>query len=187
MSLLLTLIFATSLTAGCGAQPSAEAGRAAPAGAAKANSAPARANAGAVATPQTDGRAAADAVVKDLYQQAERKSPFFQTDDRALVEKFFTKETAGLIWKDAVESEGEVGALGANPLYDAQDTEIKNFSVAAPEVKGTQAEVKVSFQNFGKKVNITYLLANADGGWKISDIRYAGGRTLVGMLKGEGN
>src|SRR5688572_14184700 len=74
--------------------------------------------------------AAAEAVVADLYKQHDaKKSPFYQTKNRALVDKYFTKQLADMIWKGAVESAGEIGALGADPLYDAQDTEIKNFAV----------------------------------------------------------
>lgn len=63
--------------------------------------------------------------VVDLYRQHNRKrSPFFQTRSRALINKYFAKALADLIWKDAMKAKGEVGALGADPLYDAQDTEI---------------------------------------------------------------
>jgi hypothetical protein len=127
-----------------------------------------------------------DALVSALYKQTESKqSPFFQTGDRALVDKYFDKSTADLIWKDAVDSKGEVGALGADPLYDAQDTDIKNFSVNAPEIKDGRAEVVVSFENFGEKQRIIYLLSAKESAWKITDIKYSDGRTLAGMLRGD--
>jgi len=129
--------------------------------------------------------ASADAVVAELYKQHEEKrSPFFQTKDRALVDKYFEKSLADLIWKDAVDAKGEVGALDADPLYDAQDTEIKNFSVHPPKVENGKAEVTVSFENLGKKQELVYLLAMEKADWKIADIKYGDGRTLSNTLKG---
>jgi hypothetical protein len=126
-----------------------------------------------------------EALVAGLYKQhGENKSPFFQTRDRALVDKYFEKSLAGLIWKDAVDSKGEVGAIEADPLYDAQDTEIKNFSVHPAKTENGRAEVLVSFENFGKRQEITYLLSSDRAGWKIADIKYSDGRTLLNTLKG---
>src|SRR6185503_2501974 len=43
-----------------------------------------------------------EALVADLYRQHDRKrSPFFQTRSRALVNNYFAKSLADLIWKDA--------------------------------------------------------------------------------------
>lgn len=149
--------------------------------------APGQAAAAATVTVQTaqPSTPAPDAVVSALYKQAEGKqSPFFQTRDRALVDKYFDQSTADLIWKNAVEARGEADALGADPLYDAQDTDIKNFSVHPPEIKDGRAEVVVSFENFGGKQRINYLLSAKESVWKITDIKYSDGRTLVGALKG---
>jgi len=125
----------------------------------------------------------AEALVADLYRQHNRKrSPFFQTRNRALVNKYFIKALADLIWKDAVESKGEVGALGADPLYDAQDTEIKKFVVGKSFGGDSVVQVPVSFENFGQQIQIIFLLTKTAAGWKISDIRYPGGHTLRSML-----
>lgn len=130
----------------------------APANAAPANTAPAQ-------------KAGPDAVVRELYKQHDsKKSPFFQTKDRAAVDRYFTKKLADLIWKDAVGSEGEVGALGADPLYDAQDTEIKDFKIQADQVDGDQALVLVTFKNFGKAKSLIYNVERENGEWKISNI-----------------
>jgi hypothetical protein len=48
-----------------------------------------------------------------------KNSPFFPTKDHGLVNKYFSERLAQLIWKDAVSSRGEVGALDFDPLYDA--------------------------------------------------------------------
>jgi hypothetical protein len=131
--------------------------------------------------PQKD---APDAVVKDLYRQHDaNKSPFFQTKSRSLVDKYFTKKLADLIWKDANDSKGEVGALGADPLYDAQDTDIKKFNVGAPKIENDRATVNVIFENYGKKTTIIYSLVRQNADWKIADIKYPGGYSLVGLFE----
>jgi len=60
-------------------------------------------------------------LVSDLYRQHKQRSPFFQTRSRALLDKYFTRELAGLIWQDARSSGDEVGALDGDPLFNAQD------------------------------------------------------------------
>jgi hypothetical protein len=138
----------------------------------------------AQATPAAQTTTAPDALVKDLYAQHDKKnSPFFQTKNRALVDKYFEKSLADLIWKDANNSSGEVGAIDGDPLYNAQDMEIKNFSVGQTKIENGKAKVIATFENFGKKQTITYELVQKDSAWKIEDINYGGGSTLRGWLK----
>src|SRR5688572_10338313 len=91
-----------------------------------------------VGSAQTKKKSAAaasgtpDAVVKSLYAAHDaNKSPFFQTKSRTLLDKFFVKDLADMIWKDAVDSEKEqgVGAIDFDPRYDAQDTQITNLVI----------------------------------------------------------
>ena len=127
---------------------------------------------------------APEAFVRELYKEHDaERSPFFQTDDRARVDKYFEKKLADLIWKDAVESKGEVGALGADPLYNAQDMEIKNFTVSTVSQSDGKAEVAATFENFGKKQRIVYRLVAVGADWKIAEIDYGGGTTISKMLK----
>jgi hypothetical protein len=128
----------------------------------------------------------ADALVTELYRQSGRKhSPFFQTKSRTLVDKYFEKHLADLIWKDAIRSKGEVGAIDGDPLYNAQDMDIKNFAVHKASHANGLAEVKVSFENFGKKEEIVFLLTPGPraAGWKIANIKYKDGTDLLGILK----
>ena len=128
--------------------------------------------------------ARAEAVVADLYKQHDaKKSPFFQTKNRALVDKYFTKQLADLIWKDAVTSEGEVGALDADPLYDAQDVEIKDFKIGAADIKGERATVPVTFTNFREKKSLTFSLSLVNDSWKIADVNYGRKDTLISWLR----
>src|SRR5438270_826327 len=133
---------------------------------------------------QTSRAASPDALVRELYRVHNQKhSPFFQTRSRALLYKYFEKNLADMIWKDAVKSKGEVGAIDGDPLYDAQDMEIKKFAIDKATFAGGKARVKVRFENFGQQKNIVFVLVKGPSGWRISDIEYGEGRTLVGELK----
>ncbi len=98
--------------------------------------------------------------------------------------KYFEKNLADMIWKDARGSKEEVGAIDGDPLYDAQDMEIKKFVIGKASYENGKARVNVSFENFGQKRAIVFLLVNGRTGWKISDIDYGEGRTLAGELRG---
>jgi hypothetical protein len=129
-------------------------------------------------------RTSPDALVKNLYWQHDHKhSPFFQTRSRALLYKYFEKSLADLIWKDAHGSKDEVGAIDGDPLYDAQDMEIRKFAVGKPKYEHTKAKVEVSFENFGRKKTIVFVLVNEKAGWRISDIEYGESGTLRAWLK----
>jgi hypothetical protein len=131
------------------------------------------------AAPQTP-----DALVADLYRvHKQKRGPFFQTRSRALVDKYFAKPLGDLIWKDARTSKGEVGVIDGDPLYDAQDFEIKNFAIGKAVIDGTNAKVTVTFVNIGEKKTIVFLLTKVAAGWRINDIDYGGGRTLVSEFK----
>jgi Protein of unknown function (DUF3828) len=124
------------------------------------------------------------ALVADLYRQHKLKhSPFFQTRSRALIYKYFEKRLADLIWKDALTSKGEVGVIDGDPLYDAQDTEIKKFAIKEPRFEAGRALVDVNFENFGKPQTITFIVIKGKTGWRIRDIVYGEGRTLLGEFK----
>ena len=125
-----------------------------------------------------------DALVADLYKANKQKhSPFFQTRSRVLLYKYFEKSLADLIWKDAVHSKGEVGAIDGDPLYDAQDMEIKKFAIKKPRYEEGRALVDVTFENFSKPQTIMFIVVKGKAGWRIRDIVYSEGRTLGSELK----
>jgi hypothetical protein len=155
---------------GCAAEETAVAPPAAP----PATTSAAPAAASTAASPRE-----AETLVTELYREHDaQRGPFFQTEDRARLDRFFEPSLAELIWKDAVDAKGEVGALGFDPLYDAQDVEPKNLTVQPAQADGAAVRVPVSFESYGEKRQVTYVLARSGNGWKISDIRYDDGRTL---------
>jgi len=122
-------------------------------------------------------------VVADLYRQHKKQSPFFQRRSRALLDKYFAPELANLLWQDARSSGDEVGALDGDPLFNAQDMEIKNFSIQEGVGGPRMVVVPVSFENFGQKHEIKFRLFSGGGTWRIANIEYDDGSTLLEILK----
>jgi hypothetical protein len=140
----------------------------------------------AYAQTTSSNRLSPNALVADLYRVHKGKqSPFFQTRSRALLYKYFAKSLADMIWKDAVSSKGEVGALDGDPLYDAQDVEIKKFAIGKPSYEGGKAMVNVTFDNFSQPKSFVFILVNGRDGWRIDNIEYGEGRSLRGYLKAQ--
>ena len=133
-----------------------------------------------VAVAESSAQVAPQTVVRNLYAAQKRRAtdPFFQTKSRARLNKFFAKELADLIWNDAVSSARtkEVGKLGSDPLYNAQDMKITGFRIKRPMVgEGNLdlVDVPVTFKNFGKEQTILFRLErDKRRAWKITDIFY---------------
>src|ERR687895_2874213 len=79
-----------------------------------------------------------ETIVKELYRVHRNGSgQVFERRGRKLQQKFFDRKLAALIWKNLSETpEGEVGNLDFDPLYRAQEMQIKNFRVGAAALKG---------------------------------------------------
>jgi hypothetical protein len=132
---------------------------------------------------KTNAAATADAVVKNLYAAKGAASPFFQKKSRALVDKYFTRNLADIIWKDATSAGDGVGALNFNPLFYAQDDEITDFVIGRADENGM---VKVKFKNFGKPEEITFSLTKENTSskvWKIDSIVYSDAEDLGSILE----
>jgi hypothetical protein len=129
----------------------------------------------------------ADAVVKNLYAaQKAGKGPFFQYKNRGLVDRYFSKDLADMIWKDAVEAKGEVGAIEFDPLYNSQDPQITDFAIEKPREAGgpDNAFVSAIFKNNGKADEVDFeLQRGADKTWKIVGIYYSDGEDLASTLR----
>lgn len=124
---------------------------------------------------------APNVIVKNLYAaQKAGSGPFFQTKSRALVDKYFTKNLADLIWKDAIKANGEVGAIDFDPLYGSQDPQITKFTIMETGWGGDskfgpddEAVVQVTFKDSGKERMISFQFKQGkDKKWKIYDVHY---------------
>jgi len=141
----------------------------------------------AVAQRSTARRVAGRTVVLSLYGQHKRQSPFFQTRSRVVLDRYFTRELADLIWQDARASRGEVGAINGDPLYNAQDMRIRNFAVRERSPGSYGVEVVASFLNFNQRHEVVFRLVPVGRSWHIADIVYDNGTTLTGILKNNDN
>ena len=140
-------------------------------------------SAGAAQRSKSSRQMSPKELVADLYRQHKKKSPFFQRRSRALLDKYFARELANLLWQDAHSSGDEVGALDGDPLFNAQDMDIKNFSIQAGVGGPRMVVVPVSFENFGQKHEIKFRLFSGGGIWRIANIEYDDGSTLLEILK----
>lgn len=125
-----------------------------------------------------------ETLVKELYRvHRNGYGHLFEKQGRKQQQKFFTPSLAALIWKNLTQTpEGEVGNIDFDPLYNAQDTQIRNFRVGASTIKGDTATVPVTFMNFDQKVRLEFRLVNTKQGWKVSNIIYGGGMDFVQIL-----
>ena len=129
------------------------------------------------------GELSAKDLVAQFYQV--HRSKHDPLDETQLLGRYFDAALLKLYLKDKREAKGEVGRLDGDPLYNAQDMEIKDFSVGAPETAGSETRVTVHFKNIGKLTRIVYVLSRAADGWRISDIRYDDGSSLKKILQGK--
>jgi len=130
---------------------------------------------------------APETVVQALYKAHDaQKSPFFQSKDRGLVDKFFSKPLADLIWKDATTHTSDIGVIDGDPLYNAQDVEIKDFKIGTGQIgekNEKKATVNVTFTNFGQPNTIKFLMSSGPESWKIDDIVYSPSDSLLKWFK----
>ena len=135
-----------------------------------------------------------DAIVENLYKAHKASAgPFNQTKNRALVDRYFMKDLADMIWKDAVTAKGEVGALEFDPLFGSQDPQISDFKILksgwtadAKFTAADKASVQVTFKNAGQKETVLFVFDQDETKtWKIYDIRYPDGTSLRVTLGGQ--
>jgi hypothetical protein len=134
---------------------------------------------------------AADLSAKDLVAQLYQahRSKHDPLDETQLLGRYFDAALLKLYLKDKREAKGEVGRLEGDPLYNAQDIEIKDFSISAPEAargpsrSGIETLVTVHFKNLGQPTRVIYVLSRTADGWRISDIRYDDGSSLKKILQ----
>jgi hypothetical protein len=122
-------------------------------------------------------------LIRELYRVHNKGyGPVFEGKSKSHLVKYFDKRLSDLIWKELTDTSGEVGNLDFDPLYNAQEIEIKNFQVANPIGDNNRTEIMVSFNNFDQQVKIKFLMRNTEAGWKIENLIYEDGSDLVKML-----
>jgi hypothetical protein len=122
-------------------------------------------------------------VVAQLYQA--HRSKHDPLNETPLLGRYFDAALLKFYLRDQRQANGEVGRLDGDPLYNAQDFKITDFTISPPETAGGETRVTVRFKNFGKPICVDYLLTRTGDGWKISDIRYDDGSSLRKILQSD--
>ena len=127
---------------------------------------------------------APESLIKELYKihnddfkhETER---IMDGKSRKMLNNFFDKTLSDYIWKDLTTRGNEVGLLDFDIFYAAQDAKITKLVVGQTKTNADNATVIVTFNNFGKKETLTYSLIKQKSAWKISNIKYADGSSLL--------
>lgn len=128
-------------------------------------------------------RTAADRLVRALYfEHNKTENPFREKKDRTLIDQYFAKPTADLIWNDAQKSTGKVNRTKTNLLFNAPDAAIKKTWVLPASIGGSRAVVYVTFLNNNKPEEIRLELQQTGGRWRITEMIYPNGKRLTGLL-----
>ena len=143
-------------------------------------------SAAALAKRPTDNtpRSAADRLVRALYfEHNKTENPMREAKDRTLIDQFFAKSTADIIWNDRQKSVGKVNRTKINLLYNAPDAAIKKTWVLPAVVGGTKAIVYVTFENKAKPEEVRVNMAQVGGRWRITEMQYPDGKLLTRLLE----
>lgn len=137
---------------------------------------------------QTGAAQTPDAVLRDLYKLHDQdlksnRDRILNGKSRVNLDKYFDKTLANLIWKDLTTHKDEVGVLDFDPFYNAQDFDIKKLVVGQSNINGNRATVVVTFENSGRRDRLTYSLVQQNSVWKISNITYTDGSSLLKYFK----
>lgn len=128
-------------------------------------------------------RSAADRLVRALYfEHSKKENPLLETKNRALIDQFFVKSTADLIWRDASTLAGKLKRKQMNPLFNAPNERIKKMWVLPAAVAGSRAVVYVTFEKDAKPQEIRIDMQQVGGRWRIIDMLYPDGKQLIQFL-----
>ncbi|MGF6176926.1 DUF3828 domain-containing protein [Ensifer sp. 4252] len=111
------------------------------------------------------------ALIEALY------APYLGNGDTSERDAFFSDSLTRLYETDAQKSQGEVGAIGFDPVINGQDWDIADLRVGEAEITGQSALVTVRFENFSAPVTLRYNLVNEEGNWQVDDIESTEGDT----------
>lgn len=123
------------------------------------------------------------ALIRELYRVHNKgNGPIFMGKSKAVLQRFFDKTFADLLWKVLTAKSDEAGPLDFDPLFNAQDVLITNFRIDTPTGDDQKTKVTVTFRNDRRPETIKFRLRHMDAGWRIENIIYADGSDLVKIL-----
>ncbi|GAB4015546.1 hypothetical protein GCM10028808_41130 [Spirosoma migulaei] len=174
------LLVLTTITLSCQIKPKQETATTSTTATASEDSASALAKRPGPDTP----RSAADRLIRALYfEHNAKENPFREKKDRTLVDQFFAKPVADLIWNDALKPSGKVNRTTLNLLFNAPDAAIKKTWVLPAVIGGTRAIVYVTFENKTKPEELKIDMQQLAGRWRITEMYYPDGKRLTTLFQ----
>lgn len=139
------------------------------------------------ATSATSGMSSSpEDVINRLYRDFSKKgSGSVHVQGREVLSRYFDGRLVDLLIKDQECQKREKGICNLDFMiqYGAQDDEITGLRVGVFDPAKQSSEV--TFRNFGKPQTLIYRMNKSREGWRISDIRYEKGRSLVELLSND--
>lgn len=137
----------------------------------------------ATAPCRADTASGPTSVVKALYAAYPwQGNDVPHTEPLDVLLKYFDERLAGLFVQD-LECQlrtGDLCRISVSVIYAAQDADIKDFRVCAPNPGSDRVEVR--FVNFGHPTTVFYQVKRTPRGWRISDLEYEEGDSFVKYL-----
>jgi hypothetical protein len=135
-------------------------------------------------------------VVTRLYQQYswEADPKFIDTDSTPLLDqpeselaRYFDSELVSLLIADreCTRRSREVCRLDWDPIWDSQDPGAKHLTIRSLHTNAVLVRFRHPFT--GEERRLEYHLTRTRAGWRISDIRYKNGVSLLRTLRADGS
>jgi hypothetical protein len=131
-------------------------------------------------------------LIKEIYvihaqdTKAETEDRIVNNKNRRYLDEYFDKNLANLIWNDLTMHQDEIGVIDFDLFYATQDPQITNLRIGQAQIINGKATIRVTFNNAGAKETVIYLLTQANDKWKIADIKYSNGESLLKYFKNAG-
>ena len=113
-----------------------------------------------------------DSIYRPYLKDDFKGQPYWQVD------RYFAPELARAIEADMREAKrrGEVPTLDGDPFVDAQEWDVEKLAInVTTDSDGQKATGEVTFENLGKRTQVTLDLLRTGMGWRIADIRAPSG------------
>ena len=123
-------------------------------------------------------------LINDLYKKHPPNIDKYWLDNKKELSRYFTRNLTLLFIKDdkCKIKTGGICNLDFDPIIGAQDFDNPNFELKLTRLSAIK--IKANFINSGKDYNMIFVLIDTSNGWKICNIIYDGGLSLVKLLSG---
>lgn len=141
---------------------------------------------------QSESKSLSDptAIVHQLYRDFAWEAVISEPEDKGLIdqpkailERYFDSRLTDLILKDreCVARTKEICRLDFSPIWDSQDPGASDMKITSG--KGNTVNVEFRYPGDGSQVGIIYQTTKVSGHWRISDIRYKKGHSLLSIME----